>query len=177
MENSRNRHYIQNEAARQKKPRKKAIADTSTKGYSDPQTLDMSEHAFEIAKKIELDKLKTDQLNRDMILTSTYGQKLNLKWLESRVKIINCSYFGRIINARSPKTYTTLLYEMLYTGREFGNTAELKHQRLYETEALKMFSLVHNDYDLQKTGLFIDKDCSYIGFIIHDMFNLKTPTI
>lgn len=166
MENSRNHHYAQNEAARENKPRKIAAADKSTKGYKNPQEPDLSDHAFEVAKNIELDKLHTNQLNRETILKNTYGQKLNWNWIESRKKLINCSYFGRIINARTPNSYTKLLYEMLYSESEFGNTAELKHQRLYETEALKMFSLVRKKHRLVKTGMFIDKELSFLGFII-----------
>lgn len=78
------------------------------------------------------------------------GQKHNLKWLEMRKKLINCCYFGRIINARGPKSYKKMLYEMLYSTSESGNTAELRHQRLYDTEALKMFSLVHRKHELKK---------------------------
>lgn len=166
MENERIRHYAQNEAARQIKPRKRCIIDKRVKGYGDCQLPDLSEHSLEVAKNIEIDKLKTNQLNRDVILKSTYGQKHNFKWLESRKRIINCSYFGRIINSRSPKSYKTLLYQMLYSENESGNTAELRHQRLYEMEALKMFSLVHTEYELEKTGLFIDKELCYLGIWI-----------
>lgn len=172
MENSRNHHYAQNEATRQVKPRKTPTTDKSTKGYKDPQEVDLSGHAFEIAKNIQLDKLHTNQLNRETILESTYGQKLNWDWVEARKKLINSNYFGRIINATSPKTYTKLLYEMLYSESEFGNSAENKHQRIYEKKALEMFSLRHKKYKLVKTGLYIDKEFSYLGLITHNVFSI-----
>lgn len=126
----------------------------------------MSEHALENAKAIELEKLKTNQINREKILAETYGQRHNSTWSESRKKLLNCSFFGRIINSRGPKSYTKVLDEMLYSDSEFGNTAEQRHQRLFETEALKMFNLRHNDYELEKTGLVIDKELSFLGLSI-----------
>lgn len=166
MENKRIQHYAQNEAARQVKPRKIATIDKKVKGYGDCQLPDMSERSLEVAKNIELDMLKTNQLNRGMILKSTYGQNHNNKWIEIRRKLINCSYFGRLINSRSPKSYKNLLDDMLYSENENGNTAQMRHQRLYEAEALKMFSLVHKKFELEKTGLFIDKELCFLGIVI-----------
>lgn len=163
MENRRIRHYHQNEVSRQAKPRKRVTADKKVKGYGDCQLPDLSERSLEVAKNIELDKLITNQLNRDVILKTTYGQKHNLKWLEIRKRIINCSYFGRIINSRGPKSYKKILYELLYSDNENGNSAEQRHQRLYESEALRMFSSVHKKYELEKTGIFIDKELCFLG--------------
>lgn len=166
MENSRTRHYAKNEAARQLKPRKKATKDKTTKGYGS-STSDLSERALEVAKNIQLEKLDRDRVNRDAILRETYGQKYTRKWVEIRKKLINCTYFGRIIGARGPKSYANILEELLYTPMESGKTAQVLHQRLYEQEALKMFSLVRNKYDLQQTGIFIDKERSYIGILFY----------
>lgn len=160
VENSRRKHYIKNEIARQAQPRKKATKDKTTKGYKG-QTADLSEHALEVAKNIQLAKLDANRTNRGMILINTFGQKYNQKWIEVRKSVVNCSYFGRIINARSPKSYKNLLEEMLYT--KSANTAEVRHQRLYEPEALKMFSLVHKDHQLDETGIFIDKELCFLG--------------
>lgn len=165
MENARKNHYVKNEIARQAKPRKRSNKDKKkdTKGYGDCQNPDMTGNALEVAKKIVMDELHFNQVNREMILENTFGQKYNLKWFEACRKVVSCSFFGKILNARSPKTYTNLLNELLYSRGEFSNTAELRHQRLYETEALKMFSLVHKKRMLQQTGLFIDKELSFLG--------------
>lgn len=175
MENSRKRHYAKNEAARQLKPRQKATKDKTTKDYKDGQRLDMTERAFQFAKNVQLEKLDTDRINRDAILTATYGQKYNQKWLEVRKKLINCSYFGRIICARGPKSYANILEEMLYTPMESGKTAQVCHQRLYEQEALKMFSLVHKN-KLQKTGIFIDGELGFLGILFY-FLNYSTTNI
>lgn len=170
LENDRKRHYAQNEAANQVKPRNRSFKDKSTKGYGGCQAIDISEHSLEIAKNIELEKLNSNRLNREVILASTIGQKHNTKWLEVRKKMINCSFFGRIINSRSPKSFKALLEDLLYTESEFGNSAELRHERLYQPEALKMFSLVYKKHALEKTGIFIDKDRSYLGVLFHFNF-------
>lgn len=176
VENSRIRHYRENEIARQAKPRKRACKDKTPKAYiSDNQRLDLSGHSFDVAKNIVLEKFRTDQENREEILANTYGQKLNSNWLEARKKFLNCSFFGRIINSRSPKSYTKVLSEMLYSESEFGNTAEQCHQRLYEKEALKMFTLVHNRFQLEKTGIYIDKEMHFLGLLhLFDTFHLNT---
>lgn len=167
VENSRRKRYMKNEIVRQAQPRKKATKDKSTKGYLG-ETSDMSEHALEIAKNIQLATLETNRTNRATILANTLGQKLNLKWKEVRKSVVNCCHFGQIINARSRKSYKKLLEEMLYTKSD--NTAEVRHQRLYELEALKMFSLVHKKHQLEETGIFIDKTLSFLGYLLHYTF-------
>lgn len=172
MENERIRHYAKNEAARKLNPRKKATKDKTTKGYKDGERPDLSERALEVAKNIELEKLETDRLNRYDILRDTVGMKHNDRWIEIRKKRINCNYFGRIIYARGPKSYPKILEEMLYNPTESGNTAEVCHQRMYQQEALKMFTLAHHDHELLQTGIFIDSELSYLGLI----FNLQIIT-
>lgn len=163
MENCRIDHYAKNEAARKVKPRKKATKDKTTKDYKDGQRTDLSGRAYEAAKDIQLEKLQTNRDNRDNIIKDTHGQKFNRNWKDYRKKLINCTYFGRIVCARGPKSYANILEEMLYAPIDSGNTAQACHQRLYEKDALNMFSLVHNKYELQKTGLFIDKELGYLG--------------
>lgn len=164
LENSRINHYAKNEAARQIKPRKRTVNDKITKGYGACQLPDLSERAFEVSKNIVIDNLNINRLNRDVVLANTFGQKYNFKWYETRKKLLNCSYFGRVINAKGPKSYKNLVDEILYSEKEFGNVAELRQQRLYECEALRMFSLIHKDYELEKTGLFIDCELGFLGF-------------
>lgn len=172
IENERKGHYLENEIARQAKPRKRAVKDKAVKGYK-VQKEDLSERSLEVAMNIELDKLEINRLNRDTILRDTYGQKLNQKWKEIRKKVINCNYFARIINARGPRSYQKILEEMLYSPVELGNTAEVRHQRLYEQEALKKFSRIHTIYKLKRTGIFIDKDLSYLGIAVDEISGKK----
>lgn len=172
IENERITHYANNEIARQKKPRNRAIKDKAVKGYK-AQKEDLSESALQVAMNIELDKVNINRTDRDIILASTLGQKHNHRWKEIRKKLINCNYFGRIINARGPTSYQKLLEEMLYSPMEWSNTADVRHQRLYEHEALKMFSLVHKDYELEKTGVFIDEELGFLGFFTNLIFLFK----
>lgn len=46
---------------------------------------------------------------------------------------------------------------------ECGKTAQIRHQRLYEQEAIKMFSLLHRKHKLEQTGIFIDEEFSFLG--------------
>lgn len=169
IENSRITHYANNEIARQTKPRNRATKDKTVTGYK-AQREDLSESALEVAINIQLDKVETNRIDRDIILTSTFGQKHNQKWKETRKKLINCNYFGRIINARGPASYTKLLEEMLYSPIEWSNTAEVRHQRLCEPAALEIFSLVHKDYELEKTGIFIDEELGFLGVFTNVIF-------
>lgn len=161
MENSRIKHKARNETARQAKPRVRVAKDKETKGYGEPQKVDLSGSAFEVAKQSILEKINTDRLNRDMILMNTYSQRHSDEWRISRKKLINCNYFGRIVHSRSPKSYKGILFEMLYSPKE--NSAENRHRRVHEESALKMFSLLYGEHELEKTGLFIDKEFGYLG--------------
>lgn len=173
MENIRKNHYVKNEVARQIKPRKKAIKDTTVKGYK-AQREDISERALVVAMDIELAQLEAYRTNRDMILADTYGQKHNQKWKVIRKKVINCNYLARIINSRGPKSYQKILEEMMYSPVQLSNTAEIRHQRLCEREALVCFSLVHKKYELQKTGIFIDHELSFLGIpFTYNMFSIN----
>lgn len=163
IENWRINHYAQNEAARKLKPRKRATKDKTTKDYKDGQRPDLSDRAYDTAKSIQLEKLQRNLEERDNILKDTHGQKFNRNWIDYRKKLINCTYFGRIVCARGPKSYANILEEMLYAPIDSGKTAQACHQRLYEKNALKMFSQVHSKYELQQTGLFIDKELGYLG--------------
>lgn len=150
-----------NEIARQAKPRVRVTKDKVTKGYGDCQKPDLTGNAFEISKKNVLDQINTNRLNRDVILARTYSQRHNTEWRNARKKLINCNYFGQIVNCRAPKSYKRLLLEMLYSPKE--NTADIRHNRLHEEASLKMFTLLHKDHKLEKTGLFIDKERGYLG--------------
>lgn len=153
-----------NAAANTKNPRKKVFKDArSSKFYGPDVGRDMEERAFEAAKKVELARLDADRLNRELILKQTYGQRYCTKWFEVRKKLINNTYFARIVNAVSPKSYKNLLKEMLYSPAEFAKSAAVRYQLMYEKDALKYFSSNYRDHELQKTGIFIDKDKSYLG--------------
>lgn len=162
IENARNKHYAKNEAARQIKPRKKATKDKTVKGYK-VQKEDLSGRGLENAIRIELSNIETNRIDRDWTLTTTFGQKHNSKWKEIRKKLINCNYFGRIIKAQGPKSYQKILEEMLYSPVEFGNNAEIRHQRIYELEALTVFQQARKKFPLEKTGIFIDEELGFLG--------------
>lgn len=161
IENARIRHNVRNEIARQTKPRVRVAKDKDTKCYGEPQKPDLTGNAFETAKMNVLDKINTDRLNREIILANTYSQRHNDEWKIARKRLINCNYFGQIVHSRSPNSYKRLLFEMMYSPKD--NSAENRHRRAHEAEALNMFSLLYKEHELEKTGLFIDKECGYLG--------------
>lgn len=56
----------------------------------------------------------------------------------------------------------TILKEIMYTRTEFGNNAQIKHQRLVERDALAAFEKLFPYGDLKECGLIIDKDLSFL---------------
>lgn len=50
----------------------------------------------------------------------------------------------------------------MYKKSEFGNTAEIKHQRLVERDARKLFENLFDDHNLEEPGLFIDADLNFL---------------
>lgn len=165
METKRIRKCAKNAEARQVKPRKKIFkVAKSNKSYGpNCGRPDLPIRSLEAAKKAELTRLDADRNNRVAILRDTYGQRLNPRWYMVRKKLINSTYFHRIVNAQGPKSYKNLLCEMMYSPVDLAKSAEVRHQRLYELEALNCFRASHKDNDLEKTGIFIDKDISFLG--------------
>lgn len=51
----------------------------------------------------------------------------------------------------------------MYSPTDVGKSAEVRHQRMYEMDALKCFCGVYKDGNLEKTGLHIDKEFGFLG--------------
>lgn len=51
---------------------------------------------------------------------------------------------------------------MLYKRSEFGNSAQIKHQRLVERDALDIFASLFNDHTIEECGIYIDRELYYI---------------
>lgn len=166
LENRRKRKLKANAVARQKKPRKKPTYDkeSSQVGYGEgSQDVDKTGRALELAIEAEIAKLEETRKNRDSILELTIDRENCDKWHEVRQNIISSFYFPRIVNANSPKSYTKLTYEILYNSKEFANTADRKHYTRHEEDALNAFSTTYTEHGLEKCGIFIDKELSFLG--------------
>lgn len=50
----------------------------------------------------------------------------------------------------------------MYKRTEFGNNAQIKHERLVRRDGLVIFKSVHNEHALTECGLFIDKDIPFL---------------
>lgn len=166
LENQRKRKLTANAVARQKKPRNAPSYDNEASqiGYGEGcQSADKTGRAFELSVERELARLEENRTDRELILRSTIDRENCAKWHVIRQNLIPSFYFPRIINANSPKTYTNLTFEMLYNSKEFANTADRKHYKLHEMEALHSFGTIHSEYPLEKCGIFIDKDLCFLG--------------
>lgn len=164
LENKRKKKLAKNALANQINPRQRRIFQDSSKTIRHGEQCDPDKNlrAFEIARDRLMKELEENQANREMIIFTTKGQKHNPKWKEIRRKLIDSMHFGRIVNVKSPKSYKNLLDDIMYVQKEFGSTAEMRHQNLYEPTALGVFSSVHKDHDLTECGLFIDSELCFL---------------
>lgn len=167
LEETRKRKCEINAVAHAKKSKKPRYSDpVRDKGVHygiNSQQNDMSDHMFTVAKQRYLEQLEHDQAQRDYIMRSTIGQQKVRKWRDLQSKILSSWYFSRIVKARSPKSYTGILEDIIYKKVSFGNTGEIRHQKIYEGKALHCFTLVHGDQYLQECGLIIDETHCFLG--------------
>lgn len=167
LEAARKKKTRKNMVAKKSKPRKARFSDPQTDkgiGYGpNCQTNDMSPHIFDIAKKRFLEALEEDQANRDYINALTLHQHLNRTWRDKRRNLLTSYYFSPIINARNRKSYKTILEKIIYKNEEFSNTAEHRHQKIYEKKALSCFAQLHGAQYIRECGLIIDMDHCFLA--------------
>lgn len=170
LENKRKRKLNKNAIARQSKPKKvryskpKNNKEKRRRRYGPGREgVDMTPSAYENAKTRFLDMLREDQINRDDIELETRGQRHVSKWILVRRNLLTPSYFGRILNVNSRKSFTKIVEEILYKNEKFANTAETRHQRMFEMEALQIFSDLYGSESIQDCGIFIDTEFEFLG--------------
>lgn len=167
METIRKRKTRKNLMKKKAKPRKSRFSERQVdKGEEygpDRQTLDMAPHIFDIEKKQFMDQLENDQMNRDYISAATVYQHLNRKWRDMRKKYLTSYYFSQIVNARSRNSYKNILEKIIYKDEELSNTAEHKHQKMYQTKALKCVGDLHGAEYISECGLIIDSDYCFLA--------------
>lgn len=79
-----------------------------------------------------------------------------------RQDLLPANHFYKIINAAKRDSYTNILQELMYNRSEFGNNAQIKHQRLVERDALDVFQNLFPYEPLTDCGIFIDKKLPFI---------------
>lgn len=160
---------MDNAKAKQKRPKKYSNDEQSNKKkqkkqYGDGrEEMDMTESQFEQAKIRHFMRLSENQRDREIIRIETQAQYHSFKWSETRRMMLTSSYFGRVLNVRSRTSYTKIVAEILYNNIQFANTAEMRHQRLYEKFALPIFSGLYPFEPITKCGIFIDEKISFLG--------------
>lgn len=179
MENTRKRKCLNNAIAKQNKPKIYATDEPSNKKkkkkhYGDGhEDIDMTQLEFEVGKTRAFERLRENQINRRNIEMETRAQHHSYKWTEVRRLMLTSSYFGRILNVRNRRSYTKIVEDILYKNSQYANTAEIRHQRIYEVEALAIFSKVYPHYSIDTCGIFIDKKYSFLGTFISFLLNRR----
>ncbi len=169
LENKRKRKLEKNAIAKQNKPKKKRYSKPTKKKEkrkrydAGREEVDFAPPAYETAKQRLLQRLAENQANKDAIEVETRGQRFVLKWIVIRRNLITPSYFGRILNAKSRNSYTKIVQEILYKNEKFTNTAEIRHQRMFEMEALQIFCDLNGSESIRSCGIFIDAELAYMG--------------
>lgn len=169
LENTRKRKLEKNAIAKKAKPKKGRWDEPSKKTNKNKhysfghEEVDYSPSAYQLAKDRTMEKLLEDQLNRGAIEMETRGQRHIAKWIVTRKNLLTPSYFGRILNVISRKSYTKIVEEILYKNEMFSNTAEIRHQRMFQLEALEFFCDLYESDSISSCGIFIDAEFPFLG--------------
>lgn len=170
MENVRKRKCLKNAAAEARKPKNYPSEEPPKKKkkrqYGDGhEDIDMNEAEFAAARVRFYERITENQSNRSSIEIETRAQHHSFKWAEVRRLLLTSSYFGRILNARSRNSYPNIVTNILYQNAEYSNTADMRHQRIYETEAISAFTDLYPHDSIKTCGIFIDRKIPFLGKI------------
>lgn len=149
LENARKRKVKLNTVRQQQNPKKRRHNEDRTskkkqkKEYGDGhEDVDFTPSQLQVAKDRLLEQLDKDRRNRVEIQIQTRGQRYSARWDEIRQNLLTSSYFGRILNVNSRKSYQKIVEDILYHNVAYSNTAELNHH---------------------VCGIFIDTQYSFLG--------------
>lgn len=170
LENTRKRKVVLNAIAKEIKSKKPKLDEPGTKKKgtikhygAGREEVDMSQPAYELAKNRFLGKLLEDQVNLEIIEMETRGQLHSFKWMTTRKNMLTSSYFGRILNVRNRNSYAKIVEEIIHKNIRYSSTAENRHQRMHENDALSCFSTLYEDELIFRSGIFIDAEFCFLG--------------
>ncbi len=174
LENTRKRKVRKNAIYKERKSKKPRLEEKSKKGPKTKakhygaghQDLDMLDTAFKAASERFLEKIKENQRNRSALVEETKAQRNSFKWMQVRRNLLTSSYFSRILKANSRKSYSTIVDDIVRKNVQYSNTAELRHQRLYQLEALSIFSQLYGSEPISLCGIFIDREFCFLGNLV-----------
>lgn len=176
MEADRKRKCYKNTIAKKNRPKSFVTDEPASKKkkrkyYADGhEDLDLTHEQFEVAKARFLQRLLENQTDRLNIEIETRAQPHLFRWIEVRKLLLTSSYFGKILNVRSKQSYTNIVEEIVYKNIQYSNTADMRHQRIYEKEGLRIFTKIYPFDSIKKCGIFIDENFSFLG--IFSVFNM-----
>lgn len=168
LELNRKRKCLGNAIAKQNRPKEYTTDEPRKKKArihygAGREEIDMTEPQFAIAKARHFERLRENQSDRDKIQSETTSKHYCFQWAETRKLMLTSSYFGRILNVRSRNSYTKIVEEIVYNNIQYGNTAEIRHQRVYEKLALPIFTNLYPFEEITNCGIFIDREIPFLG--------------
>lgn len=169
MENKRKRKVKITTIRKQENPKKLRVQEDEggnkkKRSYGEGhQEVDMTPAQYETAKKIFLDRINDDQVNRHRIELQTRDKRYSDKYCQIMQDLLTSSYFSRVLHARNRKSYKKIVEDILYHNVLYSNAADLVHQRLCEQEALDLFSSLYMSESIDECGVFIDTEFSYLA--------------
>ncbi len=99
---------------------------------------------------------------RDYIEKETVLQHHNSRWHEYRQRLLPSPHFARIFKSKQMTSYKNMLEDIMYKRTEFGNNAQIKHERLVQRDGLAVFKNLFDEHVITECGLFIDKDTTFL---------------
>lgn len=113
--------------------------------------------------------MKENQDNWKNLVLETRAQRNSYKWMQVRRNLLTSSYFSRVLKANNRKSYSKIIEEIIHKNTAYSNTAELRHQRMFQLEALNIFTEMYGRTSL--CGIFIDLEYAFLGnFMLIDRF-------
>ncbi|KAL4084689.1 hypothetical protein QTP88_027614 [Uroleucon formosanum] len=144
-----------------KRFRKQLFKNSTDISYgSEASKPDMDVEEFSKQKEEILYEMKSLMKNREEIERQTVDQYQNIKWFETRRKLLTASNFGKIINRRLDTGCENIVKSFLYTTQ--FTVPQLEYGRENEPVALRELEK-YLGKKIKPCGLFIDDKDFFLG--------------
>lgn len=153
----------QNQSRSKTKRFRKQLFKNNTTDISygnDASKPDMDEEEFSKQKEEVLNEMRSLVKKREEIERHTIDQYQNIKWFETRRKLLTASNFGKIINRRLDTGCENLVKSLLYTAQ--FTAPGIEYGRENEPVALRELEK-YLGKTIKPCGLFIDSEDFFLG--------------
>ena len=126
------------------------------------QKADMDPETFQFAAAEFLENLQRSEQEKIQLEEKTRLQDENGLWMEERRKLVTASNFAKICKRKKNRDTSKLVQNILYSSRNLGNIASIRHGKDHEDEAITVLENVEK-IKIKKCGIFIHKRYPFIG--------------